>query len=743
MALTVSGLNLTVMDACDSTNDWSGSPNTDTDTYMENGTSLSWTLKSSGNNDVTYTLPSGTLDLSGTKHVRWWGLYTQGSLINTLAAGGIQFFCSDGTNTGYWYVGGKDTYPGGWFNFVIDVSQAVDAGTKPTSMNAITSWGFRINLTGTGKNVDNSWFDNVTVCDGLIAYGKHDTGSITAGANVAGTYTRSAGSFLTDGFKTNMTIDITGYSNSGNNGRKVISTVTATVITVTDATGMVTESGTGDEDFEGFFDIDDVYEKDANTTTGLGIGIIRKIGGVYFFTGAVRIGDSAGSSDTKFQDKSTAWVFEDRDVSSTLYDIDVVDNGTGTTEFFFGKKVGTSGVEGIFLRTEDATQTPKFTLDAKTDTDVNNFYLYGTTFFDASTIDLPLTAATVETRNCSFERCGVVTPQTSKVEYCNFITADTDAMTISSTTLNVKYCNFINPTDNAIQVTSAGTYAFYDMVFSGTGASGPYDIENTIAGTVTIQNNGTSNAQYANNPGSGTTNFESTKTLTLTNVVVGSRCYIEQDPRVSYTSHASNNAQGDSTFETTATIAADHPAEGWIIIFDDSDNGQHHMIRFDSWTGTTVTFPTKITASTDDAGGATEIRDTDGDFGNKDIEYGDIVRNATDGSWAQVVSITSTVVTTTPLKGGTENDWDSGDTYEFHTLPVTYGSSDTCFIPWMNEKATASTVVATINYQSTKTIRGTVRYVDGALPYRDVDFSGSFGTSGYTRRIDQVEDPQL
>ena len=63
----------------------------------------------------------------------------------------------------------------------------------------------------------------------------------------AGTYTRVSGSFLTDGFLPGMSVQFTGFTNGGNNVIKVISTVTATVITVTDNTGLVNETGTGDE----------------------------------------------------------------------------------------------------------------------------------------------------------------------------------------------------------------------------------------------------------------------------------------------------------------------------------------------------------------------------------------------------------------------------------------------------------------------------------------------------------------
>lgn len=169
MAITVSAQTQTILDACDSVtnNDMDG---VDTVDFKQNSTSCYATKKAAGNNDCTFTKASGTWDLSGTKHLRFWGLFVQGSLINTIASGGIQVGVTDGSNTGYYYVGGKDTYPGGWYNFCVDLSRNVDAGTKPT-MTAITQVIIRINLTGTGKNFDNTWIDYLHVTDGLIIYG--------------------------------------------------------------------------------------------------------------------------------------------------------------------------------------------------------------------------------------------------------------------------------------------------------------------------------------------------------------------------------------------------------------------------------------------------------------------------------------------------------------------------------------------------------------------------------------------
>lgn len=63
----------------------------------------------------------------------------------------------------------------------------------------------------------------------------------------ARTYTRLSGSFITNGFTAGMTVTASGFTNGGNNGNKIIESVTALVITMTVSTGLVNETGTGDE----------------------------------------------------------------------------------------------------------------------------------------------------------------------------------------------------------------------------------------------------------------------------------------------------------------------------------------------------------------------------------------------------------------------------------------------------------------------------------------------------------------
>jgi hypothetical protein len=406
MAVTVAALNQTVLDACDSVTD-NNMDGVDTVDFKENSASVYATKRSSGNNDCIFTKATGVWDLSGTGvHVRFWLLCTSGALINLEASGGIQLGVSDGVNTGYWYISGRDTYPGGWYNFVVDVSAAVDAGTKPTDMSQITDVIVRINLTAIGKNVDNIWIDNLHVCDGLRAYGD-DAGSPF--------------------------------------------------------------------DFEDIFAVDNT---DNSATVG-GWGIIKKFAGIYFVCGELEMGDSVSTNACDFQAQNQTVVFEDRLVNAALYNITVVDNGTGTTEFYLGSKSGTAGINGCTITVEDTAQAGVVDFIA-TDADITDFGLYGTTFFGLDDISLPATASTTEVLNCNFNQCGQVDPSTCTVTNCNFIatSSTTGAVLFDQATHSVTYCAFIANT-YAIEVTFDGALGLNNCTFT----NNTTDVNNNIAAT--------------------------------------------------------------------------------------------------------------------------------------------------------------------------------------------------------------------------------------------------------------------
>jgi hypothetical protein len=63
------------------------------------------------------------------------------------------------------------------------------------------------------------------------------SGALTVLASTATTIVRSAGSFVTDGFKVGDVINVTGFTSAGNNGLSLITAMTATILTVSSLAG--------------------------------------------------------------------------------------------------------------------------------------------------------------------------------------------------------------------------------------------------------------------------------------------------------------------------------------------------------------------------------------------------------------------------------------------------------------------------------------------------------------------------
>lgn len=402
MAVTVNALNYSLLDDCEDSATWNGETPADvTDFYQEGTQCVGFTVRGAGNNDIY--LDTGTYDLSGTVHLRCWFMTTALKELDPESSNGIQFYVTDGTNTAYWTVGGSDTYPGGWFPLVVDLSSTPTSGTKPTDMSVCTSIGLRFVHTGVAKNAQNTWIDHLHLSDGLEAYG---------------------------------------------------------------------------DDGGGSFDLEDILTIE-NTPASGGWGILRKIAGVYYLVGGLTFGDGDGTAACDFAETSKTMVFEDRWVNSACYKIEVVDNGTGTTEFQLGTKSGTSGISGCTVQTESLSQTAKYAITA-TDSDITNFVLYGSKFIDHGAVSLPPDATGIEVIDCSFEAGGQIDVDTCDVTGCAFISADSAdaAVLIQSTSHSLTSCKFIScPT--ALEIDTAGSYTLSSVDFIGN----TNDVENSASGT--------------------------------------------------------------------------------------------------------------------------------------------------------------------------------------------------------------------------------------------------------------------
>lgn len=121
---------------------------------------------------------------------------------------------------------------------------------------------------------------------------------------------------------------------------------------------------------------------DRLTGTGQGTGIVRQLGaGSFGVQGRLRFGNAAGTDSSWFADKNVTVIFEDRGLATDRYGIVIVDNGTGTTTFRLGEKVGTgttaTGTSGVSIVVPTGVGC---LFDSQTDTDVTDVFIYGSTF---------------------------------------------------------------------------------------------------------------------------------------------------------------------------------------------------------------------------------------------------------------------------------------------------------------------------------------------------------------------------
>ena len=482
---------------------------------------------------------------------------------------------------------------------------------------------------------------------------------------------------------------------------------------------------------------EDIYQGDLASAHG----VIRKEGGIYFAQGAITIGDNSGTNATDFSDTNQVIVFEDAKVSSTLYNITIVGNATGDTDFQMGTKSGTAGISGCIIR---AAGTNKYDFTC-TDTAVEDLKLYGCTFYEADTVSLPVYSASDPSRevlNCNFEACNEVDPDTCTVTNCNFINADERGIRIDTTSHHVTYSNFIACPD-AVHIPVADTYTFTGLVFT----NNTYDVENSSAGVVNINVSGTGAASTAENTCGGSTNFLSSVDINVHvensggNDIQYAQVYIQKSAagkEWNYTSHATNNAVGDTTFEVVEVVDADLPQSGWLHVWDASSNTKQNY-RYTSWTGKIFSLQTEVTGTATAGGSSTVLEWKTGGtgFSSQVIEEGDTIRNTTDVSWAVVDEIIDNdTIYTTALQGGSDNTWQENDAYPLHKLAVLYNANDKVDIPLFNGQTDATgDISGSYNWGAIGTvlpIKIRIRSNQGSTKYIPYDTSGSITGDGYS-----------
>lgn len=272
---------------------------------------------------------------------------------------------------------------------------------------------------------------------------------------------------------------------------------------------------------------------DEENLTANKYGVLRVYAGILLVQGKLKFGSTTAGENTYFKDTtSRTLVFPKAKVPSTFFEVVLQGNATGTTEIYFGEKVGVdpvwSGVAGPIFRCEDTTIPYKVTA---TDTNVTKFGFWGCAFYNAAIISGQVYNIDKEFLTCTFFKCSQMEPNTGIVKDCSFLSTTGRAILMNSASHNITYSKFIN-CQTAVHIPLSEAVPFDNLKFYG---NDPYDIEHSVAGTLTVncEDSNPSEAKV-NESGGGNTNIVNTVTLTVRHVKTGSepteyvRCYIEK-----------------------------------------------------------------------------------------------------------------------------------------------------------------------------------------------------------------------
>jgi hypothetical protein len=187
---------------------------------------------------------------------------------------------------------------------------------------------------------------------------------------------------------------------------------------------------------------------------------------------------------------------------------------------------------------------------------------------------------------------------------------------------------------------------------------------------------------------------------------------------------------GDANFVVTVTIDTDHgdtPTSGKLRVLNTGGDGTEQRYRYVSWTASTFTFVTGAVGLAADTGSTGQtLVDPDAGFGTTiDVEVGDVIRNTTTSESGKVISIDSTGQLTT---SGLDSGWTSGDTYYTNVLDRPYDGSDTAYVPYIDQEATATSVSVSVTYEADRFVTTRVRKL-GIIPFT---VKGQITSSGIT-----------
>ena len=440
----------------------------ETDVFLQGTGACSVKVSNQG---VVLAYGTGGLDLSATgTHVYIWCNMLAGGLMATRASNGLCICLSSdatlttGSNYSFWAVDGSDTYPGGWVRYVIDVSKTRTAGAGTLNLSSVQHIGMYCDTRPNTAKFDNLVIDR-------IDYGAG------AGLRVYGTSTTD------DTFGDILTAD------------------------------------------EG--------------TIGNKYGIVTSKEGIIYVRGSIELGDSASTNSSSLTDVDKIVVFENPQYyngtsvvscfASGFCGIDFVGNGTGTTSIQFGKKVGTGdtarGRNGLTIL--GGAPGTFFNMD---DGNVDTGYLYGCKLQAIDGVFTGTTNTAHEIIGTTIDNCAQFDPEGGVVMRNDIFSGHTgtDAALLWNASINIKNCQFIANSDTTnnpagIEHTVVGTVTYDGLTFAGN----DNDIYlSATTGTLTVNSSNGSNPVNSRTEGTSSVTIVNAVTITLTNLVAGSRVYI-------------------------------------------------------------------------------------------------------------------------------------------------------------------------------------------------------------------------
>ena len=205
-----------------------------------------------------------------------------------------------------------------------------------------------------------------------------------------------------------------------------------------------------------------------------------------------------------------------------------------------------------------------------------------------------------------------------------------------------------------------------------------------------------------------------------------------------YSIDSGGTAVSAQTILVDGSIATDVPgksAGGYLRVVDVTDFSEYRY-KYASWTGSTFTLydHADYTGTTDSPGDSITLNDSTTAFlTNGEVEIGLEIRNVTDGSIATIVTVANGQLITTPLSGGGDNTWQSGDSYEINQVVVALVDADQLYVPLIDHVATGTSVSNTLVYVSDIDVVSRVRQSTNdpkILPFTST--GGTVTSSGLT-----------